>query len=179
LPLLKQLAALTTILGLVLTPAVFGPVLFATSPPRSHSVDVGDRAPDFELQDLGGKTVRLSDFRSNIVILNFWATWCVPCRKEIPLFLEMKKKYQDQGLSLIGIDTDDIDNETVATFVREEKMDYTILLGSDEVSAKYLSLAKLPVTIVIGPNGTISKKIMGAVTRAEIEAAIQSLLPPD
>jgi thiol-disulfide isomerase/thioredoxin len=145
---------------------------------RSHQADVGDPAPSFELQDMAGKTVRLSAFQGKIVILNFWATWCVPCRKEVPLFLEMEKKYRGHGLAVIGIDMLDVDNDTVAKFVHEQNIDYPILIATDDVSRDYVSDGKLPVTVVIGLNGTIVKKILGAVTRDQLEATLQSLFPP-
>ena len=96
----------------------------------------GQQAPDFALQSLDGKTVRLSDFRGKVVVLNFWATWCQPCKIEMPWFEQLQKQYQAQGIQVIGIAMDDPTTDAgkadVASFARNLGVDYPVLLGKED-----------------------------------------------
>src|SRR5919197_569137 len=85
----------------------------------------GTLAPDWKLTDLGGKTVKFSDFRGKVVILDFWATWCMPCRVEIPHFVELQKQYGDKGLAIIGVSLDKQGPELVKNFVKQFGMNYS------------------------------------------------------
>src|ERR1700746_771323 len=92
----------------------------------------GVPAPDFELTSLDGKRVKLSDYRGKAVLLNFWATWCGPCKEEIPWFIDFEKQYGSQGLVVLGVAMDDDGKASVTKFARDMKMDYTVLLGNDD-----------------------------------------------
>jgi peroxiredoxin len=134
-----------------------------------------EAAPEIELQTVDGQTFRLSDLRGHVVMLNFWATWCVPCRAEIPAFNQLQREHEGQGLQVVGVLSQDTP-EALKDFQKEIKQDYTILLGNDEVSTKFGNGPGLPVTIVIDRQGRIRKKIFGGEERAAFEAIIKPLL---
>lgn len=132
-------------------------------------------APDVQFQTLDGKTVRLSEFQNQVVLLNFWATWCVPCRAEIPAFNAMQREQESRGLKIVGVLTQDTP-DNFKEFQKEIKQDYTIVFGDDSVGAKFGNGPGLPVTIIIDRQGHIRQKIIGGNERAAFEAAIKPLL---
>jgi cytochrome c biogenesis protein CcmG, thiol:disulfide interchange protein DsbE len=136
----------------------------------SHSL-----APDFSLTDLDGKPLDLSTYRGKVVLLDFWATWCTPCRAEIPHFIEFQNNYRDQGLQVIGVSMDD-DLKPVGPFYKEYKMNYPVALGNDKLAQAYGGILGLPVTFLIGRDGHIQAKYVGAVEISSIEQGIKSLL---
>ncbi|MDQ5838517.1 MAG: redoxin domain-containing protein [Acidobacteriota bacterium] len=131
-------------------------------------------APDVELKTTDGKLLRLSDLRGQVVLLNFWATWCVPCRSEIPGLNEMQRGLAARGLKVVGVTTSD-DAERVLSYQKDVKQDYTVALGDDAVAAKY-AVGVLPTTFVIDREGRIRQKIIGEKTRADFEALVTPLL---
>ena len=132
-------------------------------------------APDVALQSADGKAFRLSELRGQVVLLNFWATWCGPCRAEIPAFNAMQQEHEARGLKVVGVLTQDT-ADNLKDFQKDIKQNYTILLGDDEVGTKFGNGAGLPVTIVIDREGRIRQKIFGGNERAAFEAAIKPLL---
>jgi peroxiredoxin len=140
----------------------------------------GTPAPDFTLQTLDGKPLRLSDFRGKAVLLNFWATWCEPCKVEMPWFVEMQKQYAAEGLQVIGVSMDDDGPEEVAKFAKEMAVDYPILLGKqadrDSVANLYGGVQFLPETFYIDRQGKIVDKSFGLKGRGEIEDSIKKAL---
>jgi peroxiredoxin len=132
-------------------------------------------APDFELQSADGKTFRLSDLRGQVVLLNFWATWCIPCRAEIPTFNAMQREHEAQGLKVVGVLTQDAP-ESLTEFRKDIQQDYTILIGDDNVGAKFGNGPGLPITIIIDREGRIRQKIFGGNERDVFEAAVKPLL---
>lgn len=143
----------------------------------------GQTAHDFTLQSLDGQTVHLSDYRGKAIMLNFWATWCEPCKVEMPWFVEMQKQYGPQGLQIVGVAMDDADTEDIAKFAKEMGIDYPILVGKDSVretiANDYGGMPFLPETFVIGRDGKVVEKILGLKSRSEIEDAIKKALTPD
>jgi peroxiredoxin len=129
----------------------------------------GRVAPDFELKDLSGKTVKLSDFRGKAVVLNFWATWCAPCKTEIPWFVDLQNKYGNQGLAVVGVALDESSDKEIADFAKEMKMNYPVLLGKEETSDLYGGVEALPTTFYIDRNGKIITTVPGLIDRKEIE----------
>jgi thiol-disulfide isomerase/thioredoxin len=129
------------------------------------------RDPDFALQDLSGRTVHFSDFRGKVVVLNFWATWCAPCRVEIPWFIDLQKQYGPQGLQILGISMDDADQARVTAFARRMGINYPILLGT-EING----VQELPITLYFGRDGKPLKDIRGLWERDEIETTIRQAL---
>jgi peroxiredoxin len=140
-------------------------------------------APDFTLQTLEGKPVRLSDFRGKAVLLNFWATWCEPCKVEMPWFEQMQRQYQAEGLQILGVSMDDDSPEEVAKFTKEMSVDYPILLGKqsdrDSVANMYGGVQFLPETFYIDRAGRIVDKTFGLKGRGEIEDSIKKALGPN
>jgi len=144
----------------------------------ANPIEKASPAPGWELQDLDGKTVRLSDFKGKVVILDFWATWCPPCRAEIPGLIELQKKYQAQGLAIVGVSVDQASSDTVKSFVQEMGMNYPVVLADTKVVTAYGGIAGLPTTFVIDRTGRIVKQHLGFTEKEEIEAEIKSLLNP-
>lgn len=139
----------------------------------------GDKVLDFELQGLDGKPMRLSQFRGHPVIVDFWATWCPPCRKQIPELNDLYSKFhQSKGLVIIGVSCDTIQGDgsrDVAPFVRRFKIGYPILLATEPV-VDTLGVEAIPTTLFIGPDGRLVQKIMGAGRPGELSENVRDLL---
>jgi peroxiredoxin len=133
-------------------------------------------APDFTLQSLDGKTVRLSDFRGKPVVLNFWATWCEPCKIEMPWFVDLQKQYGPAGLQFIGVAMDDASTKEIAQFAESMKVNYPILVGKDSVGDDYGGVQFLPETFYIDRNGKVVDKSFGLKGRGEIEDDIKRII---
>jgi peroxiredoxin len=133
-------------------------------------------APDFSLVSLDGTTMRLSDFRGKAVLLNFWATWCGPCKIEMPWFVDFQKQYGSQGLQIVGIAMDDASKEDIVKFAKDMGVNYPILIGKEAVGDQYGGVPALPETFLIARDGKITDKIIGLRGKAEIEDAIKKAL---
>jgi peroxiredoxin len=136
----------------------------------------GKLAPDFTLTSLEGKTVHLSDFRGKAVLLNFWATWCEPCKIEMPWFVEMQKQYGDQGLQILGVAMDDASPKDISQFAKEMGVNYPIVIGRDAVGDAYGGVQFLPATFYIGRDGKVVNKVFGLKGRGEIQDSIKKAL---
>ena len=133
-------------------------------------------APDFSLPDLDGKTVRLSDFNGQVRIVDFWATWCPPCRKEIPHFQALHEKYGTGGLTVIGVALDETGAEVVRPFVEEQRMTYTSVIGNQDVARQYGGIEAIPTTFVIDKQGKVFRKYVGYRDYETFEADVKTLL---
>jgi len=133
-------------------------------------------APDWKLTDLNGKRVSLSDFSGKVVILDFWATWCMPCRIEIPHFVELQKQYGAKGLAVIGVSLDEQGPDVVKRFVKQVGVNYPILIGNEKIAEKYGGIVALPTTFVIDRKGRIVSQHIGYDDKAVFEKEIQLLL---
>lgn len=136
----------------------------------------GVQAPDFELTSLDGRRVKLSDFRGKAVLLNFWATWCSPCKVEMPWFVDLQNKYGNDGLVVLGVALDDTDSDKIAKFASEMGVNYPVLLGTDKVSEDYGNVQYLPTSFYIDRDGKIVGKGTGLLARSEVEQNVQKAL---
>jgi len=133
-------------------------------------------APDFTLESLDGKNLRLSDLRGKAVLLNFWATWCGPCKIETPWLVELQNQYGAQGLQVIGVAMDDSGKDDIAKFAKDMGVNYPVLLGKEAVGDAYGGVPALPESFFIGRDGKIVDKIIGLKGKGEIEDSIKKAL---
>lgn len=135
------------------------------------SLGPGDSAPDFSLRDLSGNKVSLKDYRGKLVLINFWATYCDPCREEMPALMALYTAYRAQDVVVLGISLDETGEAAVRPFVEALKVGYPILVGNSDVFTRYRGFGT-PMTVLIDRRGKIAKKWVGAKPRQEFEAAI-------
>jgi len=126
-------------------------------------------APDFILQDLEGNQIALSDYRNKVVFLNFWATWCPPCREEIPDFIKAYKDHQAEGLEIIGVSVDRDGKDKVADFAEKNKIKYPIAMATRKIVNDYQPGNYIPTTIIIDRKGKISHKHIGYMSKEVLE----------
>jgi cytochrome c biogenesis protein CcmG, thiol:disulfide interchange protein DsbE len=141
---------------------------------RSGIVRTQPFAPELSLIDLSGQRLELSSYRGKVVILDFWATWCSPCRTEIPFLVALQNKYRSQGLQVIGVSLDD-DPEPVRAFYQQFKIDYPVAIGDANLAERYGGILGLPVNFVLSRDGRIYAKHPGEVDLPLVEREIQSL----
>jgi cytochrome c biogenesis protein CcmG/thiol:disulfide interchange protein DsbE len=172
--------SLSRSLGLALAVLILAAA--ACSPTQSGAArkvkQQGDRklAPDFALKDVNGATVRLSDYRGKVVLLNFWATWCGPCKIEIPWFIEFEQKHKDRGFAVLGISMDDGGWEVVRPFLARMNVNYRTLMGDETVAELYGGVASLPTSFLIDREGRIASAHLGLVSKSVYENEIEQLL---
>jgi len=131
--------------------------------------------PDFALNDASGKSVKLSEFRGKVVLLNFWATWCAPCRVEIPWFVEFQKAHENGDFAVLGISLDEDGWDAVKPYIDQQKVNYGIMIGNDEVAQLY-GATSLPTTLIIDKSGRIAATHVGICGKNEYEADIRAVL---
>ncbi len=148
----------------------------------------GKLAPAFALEDLSGKKVSLASYRGKAVLINFWATWCAPCKIETPWLVELRNRYAPQGFEILGIDTEGDDlkpgdtagwaknKAEVSKFVQQEKMSYPVLINGDSLSTPYGGLDELPTSFFIDRKGTVIAAQVGLTSEKDIEANIKKAL---
>lgn len=173
--------------------ALIGVLIYADRATRPSGTQVahasarttGSLAPDLKLKDLDGKDVNLADFKGKVVFVNFWATWCDPCRIEIPWLIAMQHKYGPQGFTVVGIAMDEEGKSVVAPFVSKERfdvegqklpMDYPILIGTDDAADKFGGILGYPSSFLISRDGKVVTKFQGLKSEDELHQAIESLL---
>jgi peroxiredoxin len=146
--------------------------------PASHLKAEASRkpAPNFSLKDADGRVVQLSDFRGKVVLLNFWATWCDPCRIEIPWFVEFERQHKGQGFAVVGVSMDEDGWQAIKPFVSETGINYRVLLGDEKVSDLYGGIDSLPTSFVIDREGRIAAVHIGLVSKSRYENDLQQLL---
>ena len=180
-PTLKRMSALKIVKSSIFVAVAALAFLFSCSD-SSTSVaavrPIKDRktAPDFTLKDANGTSVRLSDYRGKVVLLNFWATWCGPCKMEIPWFIEFQQQFKDQGFVVLGVAMDDDGWQSVKPYIASRKVNYRVLLGDDAVTERYGGVDSLPTTFVIDKEGRIASAHVGLVGKNEYLGEIQALL---
>lgn len=152
----------------------------ASSPRQlsSKAPEKGDMAPDFTLKILGenDKTIQLSSLKGKGVVVNFWATWCEPCKIELPWLVELQKKYGPEGLQIIGVAADDSGEKTISTFAHKMGINYPILLGTDQVADQYGGLEGLPTSFFIDRSGKVVDVVIGIDSESRLEESIKRSL---
>lgn len=152
-----------------------GPRPAHSAPASPGRAEVGDSAEEFSLQDLSGRTVRLSDYKGKVVVVDFWATWCPPCRQEIPGFVKLHRQYRDRGVEFVGISFDRA-AAPVRQFASTYGVTYPIVLGTPEVAMAYGGVDAIPTTFVIDREGRITAKHTGFAPPDVFAGAIESAL---
>jgi peroxiredoxin len=136
----------------------------------------GKVAPDFELLSLDGRQISLSQFRGKVVILDFWATWCKPCRLELPHFAALHQEFGKDALQIVGVSLDRVGSAEVTAFVKEWKIPYIVVMGNGEVVKNYGGIRGIPTTFVIDKDGNIYRKYVGYRDKEVFENDIRTLL---
>ncbi|MGC9223643.1 MAG: redoxin domain-containing protein [Terracidiphilus sp.] len=161
-----------------------------SGPPQIVSPLNGKPAPNFTLNDISGRRVSLASYRGKAVMLNFWATWCAPCKLETPWLVELRQKYAAQGFEVLGIDTegDDLAKDDKAgwakavavagKFATEEKIPYPVLLNGDSISRDYGGLDDLPTSFFVDRKGVVVASQVGLTSASDIESKIKKSLNP-
>ena len=133
-------------------------------------------APDFTLEDADGNEVTLSDLEGQVVLLNFWATWCGPCKIEMPWFVDFQRKYKDRGFAVVAVSLDEEGWEVVRPYAEEMQFNFPVVVGNDEMASKFGDVYALPTTLMINKEGEIVSTHTGLVGRDVYEEEIESLL---
>lgn len=133
-------------------------------------------APAWKLQDIAGKPVSFADFKGKIVVVDFWATWCPPCREEIPGYIELQKKYGGEGVVIIGVSLDQGGPDVVRPFAAKNGINYPLVMGDDAVVAAFGGVEGIPTTFLIDRNGQIRDRKVGMEAKADYEKKIVALL---
>lgn len=156
--------------------------------PQYVSPLIGKTAPAFELKDLNGNKVSLANYRGKAVLINFWATWCGPCRVETPWLIELRNKYAAQGFEVLGVDTEGDDlkpddkagwskaTAAASKFVAQEKVPYPVLLDGDSISRAYGGLDDLPISFFVNRKGVVVTAQVALTSESDIESKIQKAL---
>lgn len=131
---------------------------------------------DFNLPTTDGKQLKLSDYKGKVVILDFWATWCPPCRKGIPDLVELKQKYSSKGVEIIGISVDQETKDEVVPFIKEYGINYPIVYGNTSVYQKYGGIRAIPTSFIVDKQGKIVASYEGLISKSAYEAHIKKLL---
>jgi peroxiredoxin len=150
----------------------------ASTAGSSHLSRVSARkpAPDFALNDVSGRPVRLSALKGQVVLLNFWATWCGGCKVEIPWFIDFERTYSRRGFAVLGVSFDDDGWKAVKPYIAAKQVNYPVMMGNPRVAALYGGVDALPVTFVIDKSGRIAATHLGLISKSDYQAEIEKLL---
>ena len=144
--------------------------------PQAKPAEKRNQAPDFELTDSNGRKAKLSDYKGKVVLLNFWATWCGPCKLEIPWFVDFEKRYKDQGFAVLGVSMDEDGWDAVKPYIEDKQVNYRVMVATDAVAQLYGGVEALPTTFMIDRDGKIASTHIGLVMKKDYEDEIAELL---
>ena len=169
---MKRLTAIAITAGLAIATAA----LSAQSPDAAICTAASPVNLDFTLKDLNGRDVRLSGFRGKVLVVNFWATWCAPCRVEIPAFMDLYRRYRSRGVEVIGIAADE-PPDVLRPYVRNMKMNYPVLIGRgrQDVLDSFGPLLGMPTTVIVKPDGTVCRRYVGFQRQQTFEDLLKTL----
>lgn len=136
----------------------------------------GQDAPDFELEQMNGETFRLSDHRGEVIVVNFWATWCPPCKKEIPGFVELQNEFGSEGVLFVGVSLDEGGFDAVRPFAEKMDINYPLVVDDGTVASKYGGVRALPTSFVVGPEGKIQYARPGFLPENVLREKLKPLL---
>lgn len=165
---MKRLSAFFALLSLVF-------VVYAQAEKSDIAQNDTAPAPDFSLQDLKGSRISLSDYRGKVLFLNFWATWCPPCRAEIPGFVEVYKEYKNKGMEIIGLSVDEMSEGDLLAFVEKYEMNYPVAFATEKIVGDYEPGQYIPTTIIIDKQGKIRHKHIGLMRKEALIRYFQNL----
>ena len=134
------------------------------------------KAPNFSLKDANGDTVNLVDYRGKVVLVNFWATWCGPCKYEMPWFVEFEQKYKDRDFAVLGVSMDDDGWKSVKPYITEHKINYRVMIGSEVISQQFGDIDSLPTSFILDRQGRIAATHVGLVDKRDYQNEILKLL---
>ncbi len=133
--------------------------------------------PEFQLQSVSNtELIQSQSYRGKVMLVNFWATWCPPCRKEIPSLIEIQKNYKDQGFTVIGISVDQSEVEVIKKFTDKMGINYPVAVGTMEVAKEFGSTSGIPASFLIDRKGTINKRYAGYVTKEQLKKDIEEII---
>ncbi len=170
-----RLSALGLLVGLLLPVAPELPVRPAPPPARADTTSY-ERAPDFALEQLDGDTFRLSEQRGKVVVVNFWATWCGPCRIEIPGFIRLQEEYAGEGFTFVGVALDEEGAEVVRPFAERMGINYPIVVDDGSVARKYGGIYAVPMSFVIDPEGRVRYVQPGLLPAEALRPVLEEML---
>lgn len=151
------------------------PMLTAADDTPAAALAEGSKAPEWSVTGLDGHPLTSADFKGKVVVVDFWATWCGPCVSEIPGYIELQKKYRDEGLVFVGLSLDQAGPEVVRKFVKARKINYAVGMSDDKVQSAFGGFEVIPTTFVIDREGRIRHKKTGAAPKEEFEAVLKPL----
>lgn len=172
----RSLPAALAAAALLLTACGTTPSATKAAEPTVKKAELRKPAPDFDLKDADGRPVKLSDLKGKVVLVNFWATWCGPCKIEIPWFMEFEKKYKDQGFAVIGIATDEEGWDVVRPYITGKQVNYRVVMSSPVVEQLYGGVEALPMSFMIDKEGRVASIHTGLVSKSDYEDEIKELL---
>ena len=157
------------------TSAIYFCLLLGCGQVEVNSKDL-ETAPDFSLTTVDGNFLSLSEYRGKVVLIDFWATWCPPCREEVPGFVDLYNRYHAKGLEIIGVSLDDGGPAVVREFMKEYGVNYSVVMGTSQVTRAYGGIRALPTTFLVDHRGKIVKKYIGGYPASQFEADITQVL---
>ncbi len=156
--------------------AAIGAAVLFSSALQADPVTPPQAAPAWTLKDVNGRPVSFSQFKGKVVVLDFWATWCPPCRSEIPGYVKLQEKYKDQGLVIIGVSVDQDGPAVVKKFAADFHMNYPVVMADDSVVQAFGNPDAIPTTFIIDRDGKIRDKKVGAMETDDYEKIIRQYL---